>query len=200
MPTPALTTVTSISLLAARQPVMDPYRYCEAPARRTRKRQLEARPRVVPRPPCTRHHHGGSLRRLLIPALLAGVSLSALVSLFCLFSVAAGWDAVSDAAPGALVEGLFHVKRAYSMRVAAERSRVPAVYLIDIFIGLVVVLMLGIMLSAWCCHGAPCPSLRCRSIVRQPLCCPCYLCTCCGGLACLECIGCGPCAEAVDQI
>lgn len=53
---------------------------------------------------------------------------------------------------------------------------------------------------------------------ENPLCCPCYLCACCGGLgmsffagtghsveinnllflACLECIGCGLCAEAAE--
>jgi len=60
-------------------------------------------------------------------------------------------------------------------------------YLIVIFVGLFVLVILGIMLSACCCKAS----------FRNPLCCPCYLCACCGGLACLECIACGLCAEAV---
>jgi len=63
-------------------------------------------------------------------------------------------------------------------------------YLIIIFVGLLVVVILAVMLSAWCCKGA----------FQNPLCCPCYLCACCGGLACLECIGCGLCAEGMDQV
>ncbi|KAJ2915059.1 hypothetical protein MD484_g5328, partial [Candolleomyces efflorescens] len=63
-------------------------------------------------------------------------------------------------------------------------------YLIIIFVGLVLVIFAGIMLSAWCCKGA----------FKNPLCCPCYLCACCGGLACLECIGCGLCAEGFEQL
>jgi hypothetical protein len=46
------------------------------------------------------------------------------------------------------------------------------VYLIVVFVGLVVCVILAIMLSAWCCRGA----------FENPLCCPCYLCACCGGL------------------
>lgn len=64
-------------------------------------------------------------------------------------------------------------------------------YLIIIFVGLFVVLILGIMLSAWCCKGS---SIQCRrqrhklnvhldaGAFQNPLCCPCYLCACCGGL------------------
>lgn len=62
-------------------------------------------------------------------------------------------------------------------------------YLVVAIVGLVVVVILAVMLSAWCCRGA----------FENPLCCPCYLCACCGGLACLECIGCGLCAEGADQ-
>lgn len=46
------------------------------------------------------------------------------------------------------------------------------VYLIVVIVGLFVLLVLAIMLSAWCCRGA----------FENPLCCPCYLCACCGGL------------------
>ncbi|KAJ7203819.1 hypothetical protein GGX14DRAFT_461257 [Mycena pura] len=179
------------SLPAARQPVMDPYRYREAPPEE--KDNSKHDHEWPPNPRAHAHHHGRSLRRLLIPALLAGVALSALISLLCLFSVAAGWDVVSDAVPGALVEGLFHVKRAVDgdtndgTESAFTRHKL---YLIVIFVGLVVVLILGIMLSAWCCRGS----------FDNPLCCPCYLCACCGGLACLECIGCSLCAEAVNQM
>ncbi|KAF9490967.1 hypothetical protein BDN71DRAFT_1453638 [Pleurotus eryngii] len=82
-------------------------------------------------------------------------------------------------------------------------------YLIVLFVGLLVVIILGIMLSAWCC----------KSSFENPLCCPCYLCACCGGLgrfhispsaplvlqrthssACLECIGCGLCCEGVSEL
>jgi len=59
-------------------------------------------------------------------------------------------------------------------------------YFIVIFVGLLIVIMLGILLSAWCCKAA----------FDNPCCCPCYLCACCGGLACLECIGSGICGEA----
>ncbi|KAF8839234.1 hypothetical protein BDN67DRAFT_970375, partial [Paxillus ammoniavirescens] len=45
-------------------------------------------------------------------------------------------------------------------------------YLIIIFVGLLLVLVAGIMLSFWCCKGS----------FENPLCCPCYLCACCGGL------------------
>ncbi|KAJ7279492.1 hypothetical protein C8J57DRAFT_1570241, partial [Mycena rebaudengoi] len=47
-----------------------------------------------------------------------------------------------------------------------------SIYLIVIFVGLLVVLILGVMLSAWCCKGT----------FENSCCCPCYLCACCGGL------------------
>ncbi|KAI6162659.1 hypothetical protein EDD17DRAFT_1574017, partial [Pisolithus thermaeus] len=62
------------------------------------------------------------------------------------------------------------------------------VYLIVIFVGLLLVVAAAIVLSFWCCKGS----------FENPLCCPCYLCACCGGLACLECIGCGLCAAGLD--
>ncbi|KAF9448760.1 hypothetical protein P691DRAFT_800332 [Macrolepiota fuliginosa MF-IS2] len=63
-------------------------------------------------------------------------------------------------------------------------------YLIIIFVGLVLLVIFGIILSVWCCRG----------VFENPLCCPCYLCACCGGLACLECVGCGLCAEGFEQV
>ncbi|KAF7421332.1 hypothetical protein PC9H_011855 [Pleurotus ostreatus] len=63
-------------------------------------------------------------------------------------------------------------------------------YLIVVFVGLFVVLILGILLSVWCCESA----------FENPCCCPCYFCACCGGLACLECIGCGLCCEGIQEL
>ncbi|EJD40874.1 hypothetical protein AURDEDRAFT_115744 [Auricularia subglabra TFB-10046 SS5] len=62
-------------------------------------------------------------------------------------------------------------------------------YLIVLFVGLFLCLVAAVMLAAWCCRGA----------FQNPLCCPCYCCALCGGLACIECISCGLCAEAADQ-
>ncbi|KAH6897690.1 hypothetical protein BKA70DRAFT_1315447 [Coprinopsis sp. MPI-PUGE-AT-0042] len=64
------------------------------------------------------------------------------------------------------------------------------VYPIVVFVGLLLVLAAALGLSAWCCRGA----------FRNPLCCPCYLCACCGEPACLECVGCGLCCEGVDSM
>ena len=69
----------------------------------------------------------------------------------------------------------------------------PTDYLIIVFVGLVLVLIAGLCLSAWCCKGA-CfmiisftPPLSWHGVhsigsFQNPLCCPCYLCACCGGL------------------
>ena len=67
------------------------------------------------------------------------------------------------------------------------------VYLIVVFVGLVVVVLLAIMLSAWCCKGKeklvvlnPLTLISFlkhkKGAFKNPLCCPCYLCACCGGL------------------
>lgn len=63
-------------------------------------------------------------------------------------------------------------------------------YIVIIIAGLVLVLLAGIMLSVCCC----------KSVFKNPICCPCYLCACCGGLACLECIGCGLCAAGAELV
>jgi len=63
-------------------------------------------------------------------------------------------------------------------------------YLIVALVGLAVVVLLMLCLSACCC----------REAFENPICCPCYLCACCGGLACLECIACGFCMEAAEQV
>ncbi|KAJ7070390.1 hypothetical protein B0H15DRAFT_114745 [Mycena belliarum] len=142
--------------------------------------QWSARTGAASHKPC----HNGRLRRMLVPALLAFLALSVLGALFCVFG-----EGMAD--PNELVEGLFQVKRAVDGSGSSESDFTKRkLYLIVIFVGLLVVVILAVMLSAWCCKGA----------FQNPLCCPCYLCACCGGLACLECIGCGLCAEGVDQM
>ncbi|KAJ7279490.1 hypothetical protein C8J57DRAFT_1303476 [Mycena rebaudengoi] len=136
-------------------------------------------------------NHNHALRRVLLPALLILLGLAGLLAVSCVVSgmhtgasaggVGEGWlsglvrRAVDDGPTGPNTESDFTKRK---------------LYLIVIFVGLLVVLILGVMLSAWCCKGA----------FENPCCCPCYLCACCGGLACLECIGCGLCAEGVDQM
>ncbi|KAJ7110733.1 hypothetical protein C8R43DRAFT_1139298 [Mycena crocata] len=128
--------------------------------------------------------HNGRLRRILLPALVALLTLSGVLALYCLLG-----NGMAD--PGEIIEGLFAVKRAVDGDPNSESAFTKnKLYLIVIFVGLLVVVILAIMLSAWCCRGA----------FENPCCCPCYLCACCGGLACLECIGCGLCAEGVDQM
>ncbi|KAJ7127962.1 hypothetical protein C8R44DRAFT_873732 [Mycena epipterygia] len=140
-----------------------------------------SRPGTLSHKPC----HNGRLRRFLLPAVVALVVLSGLAALFCF----------SMADPGEIIEGIFHVKRAVTGDGTGSTGTESSftkhkLYLIVVFVGLFVVLVLAVMLSAWCCRGA----------FENPCCCPCYLCACCGGLACLECIGCGLCAEGVDQM
>ncbi len=59
------------------------------------------------------------------------------------------------------------------------------------FVGLFLVVLAAICLSAWCCRGTFFTlSGSCRRLTlyisagsfENPLCCPCYLCACCGGL------------------
>jgi len=127
-----------------------------------------------------RRCHNGRLRRFLLPIIAAFVLLGSLMAVGCMLGHGSEWG----------LEGL--VSRAVDNTTNGNNS--PFVrnklYLIVVFVGLVIVLILGVMLSAWCCRGA----------FENPCCCPCYLCACCGGLACLECIGCGLCAEGIDQM
>ncbi|KAJ7214262.1 hypothetical protein B0H12DRAFT_1155563 [Mycena haematopus] len=126
------------------------------------------------------HCHNGRLRRILLPALIA----------------MARSPASSRFSTSEIIEGLFHVRRALDGGTGSGSGSTGSsftkhkLYLIVIFVGLLAVVILGIMLSAWCCKGS----------FENPLCCPCYLCACCGGLACLECIGCGLCADGVEQM
>ncbi|KAM6499913.1 hypothetical protein JOM56_005421 [Amanita muscaria] len=105
---------------------------------------------------------------------------------YAVFSKGSGAEGVWES-----VVGL--VKRATSSTTSTSNSS-PFVqnklYLIVAIVGFVVVVILALMLSAWCCRGS----------FENPLCCPCYLCACCGGLVCLECIGCGLCAVAGAEV
>ncbi|ESK89019.1 hypothetical protein Moror_13138 [Moniliophthora roreri MCA 2997] len=126
--------------------------------------------------PCHRHCHQARLRRYLLPAIATLLAIAGLFAVSCFYDM----SEVIGLGAGGLA------KRA----TGDENSFVDRkYYLIVIFIGLVVVVILGIMLSFWCC----------KSSFENPLCFPCYLCACCGGLACLECIGCGLCAEGISE-
>ncbi|KAF8797825.1 hypothetical protein BYT27DRAFT_6925634 [Phlegmacium glaucopus] len=127
------------------------------------------------------HHecHKNRLRQLFLPAILALLVLGGLLAWTCV-----NWHGLSNLG----IDNL--VGRAVSDTTSTNTGNMfihNKLYLIVLFVGLFVVLILGIMLSAWCCKGS----------FSNPLCCPCYLCACCGGLVCLECICCGLCAEAV---
>ncbi|KAJ4479103.1 hypothetical protein J3R30DRAFT_2715377 [Lentinula aciculospora] len=120
--------------------------------------------------------HASRLRRVILPAVIALVSLGGLLALSCVLDAFIG---IEDAG------GL--------LRRATDGNENTFVnnklYLIIVFVGLFLVVILAICLSAWCCRGS----------FQNPLCCPCYWCACCGGLACLECIGCGLCAEGIEN-
>jgi len=127
-----------------------------------------------------RRCHNGRLRRFLLPAaiisfvlLLVGCAALAFNNEFCLMG------------PDGLVARALN-----NTTNNGDTFTKNKLYLIVIFVGVLVVIILAVMLSAWCCKGA----------FKNPLCCPCYLCACCGGLACLECIGCGLCAEGLSEM
>ncbi|KAJ8072748.1 hypothetical protein PM082_016307 [Marasmius tenuissimus] len=130
--------------------------------------------------PCHRRCHKDRLRRVLIPVVATILGVAALFALSCFFDL--------SEVIGIGTEGL--MKRATGEGTGENTFISRKYYLIVIFVGLVVVVLLGICLSFWCC----------KSSFENPLCCPCYLCACCGGLACLECIGCGLCFEGADTL
>ncbi|KAJ7187348.1 hypothetical protein C8R46DRAFT_288123 [Mycena filopes] len=186
--------MTPIAIPVAKQPAMDLYTE-HAPAHEKHEHlhahdhddasQWSAHPAPAH---AHKHCHNGRLRRVLVPALLTLLALSALFAVsHCVFG---------NTDPGEVLEGLLHLKRAVvdgdgsNSTGSGSTFTKNKLYLIVVFVGLFVVVILAVMLSAWCCKGA----------FENPLCCPCYLCACCGGLACLECIGCGLCAEGVDQM
>ncbi|KAH7886724.1 hypothetical protein F5I97DRAFT_1807396 [Phlebopus sp. FC_14] len=123
--------------------------------------------------------HKERMRRIIGPLVLLALTVGALLALSCLADMdILGLLGVSDGS------GISLGKRQTSSSFTQNK-----LYLIIIFVGLFLVLVAAILLSFWCCRGA----------FANPLCCPCYLCACCGGLACLECIGCGLCAAGLEE-
>ncbi|KAF8889427.1 hypothetical protein CPB84DRAFT_1448174 [Gymnopilus junonius] len=144
------------------------------------------------------HEHGGNghrrchnarLRRYLLPALAVLLLLCGLMAVSCM----QGYGSLEEWGSGA-GEGLF------SRQVGPGASNGSGstftnrkLYLIVIFVGLFLVLVFGVMLAAWCCRGKPTKMSIRRELdpyfhscligsFENPLCCPCYLCACCGGL------------------
>jgi len=125
------------------------------------------------------HHrcHNIRLRQLIWPALLVLLALGGLLAWSCV-----NWHGWSTWGVDSLVG------RALNDTTSSNDFVHRKLYLIIIFVGLLLVLVLGIMLTFCCCRGS----------FENPLCCPCYLCACCGGISCLECIGCGLCCAAAE--
>ncbi|KAI5999163.1 hypothetical protein EDD15DRAFT_137571 [Pisolithus albus] len=153
----------------ASQCQIDYYNYADESQARCRCSQSQARSH--------RACHTARLRKMLGPILLALLVLGAVILVGCM-THANFFEAVlgGDGNPLSLVK-----------RQSSFTSN--KLYLIIIFVGLLLVVVAAIMLSFWCCRGA----------FENPLCCPCYLCACCGGLACLECIGCGLCVAGLEE-
>jgi len=161
------------------------------------------------------HHnncHNNRLRQLFLPALIILLALGGLLAWSCVSWH--GWStygidtlvrrAATDTASTGTGNTFVHKKRQFiSFSCLIISYSFPRggwgllVYLIVIFVGLFVVLILGIMLSAWCCKSEfpfhtpqtppPQPQLNSNFFFfsgsfENPLCCPCYLCACCGGL------------------
>ncbi|KAJ7458731.1 hypothetical protein B0H11DRAFT_2317459 [Mycena galericulata] len=91
--------------------------------------------------------HTSRLKRLLPAILLTLLLLSGLLALAYL---------LGDTDPGELIDGVLHVKRAVTGSGSGGSSFTRRkLYLIVVFVGLFVVLVLAVMLSAWCCRGTP---------------------------------------------
>ncbi|KAG2131123.1 hypothetical protein BD769DRAFT_623555 [Suillus cothurnatus] len=125
--------------------------------------------------------HKSRLRRIILPMALSLLSIGA-------FLIISHCSEIGD------LLGALGLNQGYALNKRQTTSSTSSftskkLYLIIIFVGLFLVLLAAVMLSFWCCKGA----------FQNPLCCPCYLCACCGGLACLECIGCGLCAAGIDE-
>ncbi|KAF5376774.1 hypothetical protein D9757_009491 [Collybiopsis confluens] len=87
--------------------------------------------------------HGSRLKRVLIPAIMAFLALGASLAVLCIL------DGLLD---GGISGGL--LRRATDGTNSGNDSFVNnKFYLIVIFVGLFVVIMLAICLSAWCCKG-----------------------------------------------
>ncbi|KAI6023480.1 hypothetical protein EDC04DRAFT_288789 [Pisolithus marmoratus] len=134
--------------------------------------------------PSHRACHQARLRKMLGPILLMLLALGAVILVWCMADVG-----LFEAVLGGDGDPLSMVKRQSSTSSGSTFTQ-NKLYLIVIFVGLFLVVIAAIMLSFWCCRGA----------FENPLCCPCYLCACCGGLACLECIGCGLCAAGLEEM
>ncbi|KAI0656051.1 hypothetical protein C8Q70DRAFT_1046982 [Cubamyces menziesii] len=136
-------------------------------------------------------------RRIITALLLAAFSLAFFLFISCLWDVAfneASWlsslGLAEDGSGSAWTAMSGFIKRQAIDNGNGQDTFVHRkYYLIIVFVGLFLVFLAAICLSAWCCRGA----------FENPLCCPCYVCAWCGGLACLECIGCGLCAEGIDN-
>ncbi|KAI9566617.1 hypothetical protein HD554DRAFT_2115099 [Boletus coccyginus] len=126
--------------------------------------------------------HQAMLRRLLLPVALLFLAIGTTLVISCVSDI----DLYGLVNLGAGVSDSPLGKRQSSSGESSFTQ--DKLYLIVVFVGLFLVLIAGIMLSYWCCRGS----------FQNPLCCPCYLCACCGGLACLECIGCGLCAAGLE--
>jgi len=122
---------------------------------------------------CSHRSRHNTLRARL-PLLILSITL--LVSLGLLLLLGNADDVLHGS-----MEGVSILKRQVSSPGNGNGSGIPSgnspfvknkLYLIVVIVGFFVVLLLAVMLSAWCCRGA----------FRNPLCCPCYLCACCGGL------------------
>jgi len=124
------------------------------------------------------HHtcHNHRFRRFFAPVMTACFLFVAAVLLISCFGENAWAGIASGLVPRATTDDNTFISH--------------KIYIAVIIGGLIVVVILAIMLSAWCCKGS----------FQNPLCCPCYLCACCGGLACLECIGCGLCCEGLEEV
>jgi len=134
-----------------------------------------------------RRCHNSRLKRYLLPALALLLLLFGLMAISCM----QGYDSILSEWGSGAGEGLFSRALGSGTTNGTGSSFTHRkLYLIVIFVGLFLVLVLGVMLSAWCCRGS----------FENPLCCPCYLCACCGGLACLDCIACGLCVDAAENM
>ncbi|KAJ7726130.1 hypothetical protein B0H16DRAFT_1780763 [Mycena metata] len=89
----------------------------------------------------TRSH----LRRILFPALIALVALSGLVALFCLLR---GHIAIT--APSEIIEGILHTHAKRASGSTTSPFIRHKLYLIVIFVGLFLVVMLGFLLACCC--------------------------------------------------
>ncbi|KAJ7930729.1 hypothetical protein B0H13DRAFT_2309345 [Mycena leptocephala] len=89
----------------------------------------------------------GRLRQILFPALIAIVALSGLVALFYLLR---GHMAMAE--PGEIIGAILLAKRGSESGPKKPSFMRNKLYLIIIFIGLFLVVILGFLL-AWCCRS-----------------------------------------------